>query len=179
MKKTIFVAIFVSSILLIVAVGAGVFFLNQQIASSDGGIFKSLGPAFQVGIHLGLGENLFEAHQYEAAEQEFRKAYAAAAKDKDETNMGETLTRVAQCLLKQSKEEEALKVLKEASEHYESAGYMLTVEKRVRVKCLTLYVNLLKKRGDKVTVAKLSETLDHLRKQMGPAEPLRNFLTEL
>lgn len=152
-------------------------------ASNDGDIFGPLPDSFKLGIHLGFGESFLAKRQFGAAEREFQLALksAEAAKEPDNADIGECLTRLGQTYKRSGRKAEAKEMFKRAHERYKKAEngiIIFTVEKRVWAQGLNDYQELLTEEDDKELKEEISEKWKELREDLGPMEKWREKMTE-
>lgn len=182
MKKSMLVIVLSCGVLGLSTV-AGIFALiNWELNTTEEGISGIFDPSTRLQIHLASGENYYEAHLYQFAEAEFKRAQIASEKSKYMTDRGEAYTRLGQTAMKQNKPDEALAYLREAHEYYEKAEkdeFVFKMERRVHAKGLGIYEKLLRQKGDHKEADLVASELKELTEELGTVEKFRGMFSDL
>lgn len=171
--KTIILVVLAVSITFVA--GAGIMLWN--FLSSTGG-----SNSFALGVVLGLGESAMEAKQYGLAEQAFSKALSIAKNGKDnKSDLAEALTRLGQCARRLNKPALAADYFDKAAKLYDEADseFMFSVERRIWLKCLLEYADLLRESGKSEEAEHLATKIRELKEKLGPVEEFRQKTSEL
>lgn len=178
-KKLIVIILTCSVLLLSGLLCLGVSFLNAGSSGNSDGVTSSL----VLGLYLGVGESAMESRQYGFAKEAFERALQVAKGEKqnNKTDCAEALTRIGQCSRRLSQSDKALKCFQEAAKLYDESesDFMFSVEKRIRLKCLTEYSSLLKESGKAKDAEKLSTKIKELSEDLGPVEQFRQRTSEI
>lgn len=181
MKKST-IGIILACAVLGVGTVAGIFAIISWELNSTESPYAILDPETRATIHMAIGESFYEAHLYNFAEAEFKRAQLAAENTKCMTDRGEAYTRLGQSCVKQNKEKEALAYFQKADESYIEASkneFVFRMEKRVHAKGLDAYEKLLRKYGEPRQADLVAERLKVLTDELGPVEKLRGMFSDL
>lgn len=168
---------FVVPLVVLLLTGCGA---AEKAKSSAEGILGTFPDSFQLGAHLGSGENAFEAGNYKGAESEFKKALASAEKTKELVDLGECYTRLGQTYKRLKRPDEAMAQFAKANEVYEEAEEVILfkMDMRVWAQGLKEYGELLKADGQKEKASEVIAKWAELRKELGAVEDIREKMTQ-